>query len=282
MEKERKQAEAAAFQEMERQRDEEIELVILRLEEEAETVKTKLKMDMEAKISQVTENYQQQLKEAKEAEREVMDKYLSLFKQHSTVDERLRANNEKVIELEDEVARKAQAVARAENALRQSEVDQESRVQEVRNEYNKKLARMQEMLKELEVDQSLLPACLTLLRQDKLRKEEIKVRDAEANLAWEVKELNRKKHLELDEINSKVRTTINKKEEVIQNLTAQVSPPLLPSTCPIFTTSPLLFTSPLTPLPILPVSSTFLSFHSPLLVSGCPSVLKGPPGVRAP
>jgi len=35
------------------------------------------------------------LQEAKEAEKQVMDKYLALFKQHSTADERLRAMHEK-------------------------------------------------------------------------------------------------------------------------------------------------------------------------------------------
>ncbi len=41
-----------------------------------------------------------QVREAKEAEKEVMDKYLALFKQHTTVDERLRSQTERILELQ--------------------------------------------------------------------------------------------------------------------------------------------------------------------------------------
>ena len=45
------------------------------------------------------------MREAKEAEKDVMDKYLALFKQHTTADERLRAHNERILELQEENAR---------------------------------------------------------------------------------------------------------------------------------------------------------------------------------
>jgi hypothetical protein len=89
LEQQQADALAALTDKMEKQRDEEIDLVIVRLEEEAEVTKAKFKKEADEKAQRAIEQSQEQVHDAKSAEKEVMDKYLALFKQHTTADERL-------------------------------------------------------------------------------------------------------------------------------------------------------------------------------------------------
>jgi len=205
--KERKGADEQTWKALEQQRDEEIEIVIIRLEEEAGVTRARLEKDAGDRIARSAEQHQAAVQEAKEAEREVMDKYLALFKQHSTADERLRAMHEKALEAEEELARRAQAVQRAEHAADKAAGEVSMRTETVRDEYQHKL------------DQG---SAASSRLQEQVRRAEAGLREAGQEHANEVKQLNARRMAELDALNARVRATVGTKDASISALRQQV------------------------------------------------------------
>merc|ERR1712216_1057643 len=144
LEQQQADALAALTDKMEKQRDEEIDLVIVRLEEEAEVTKAKFKKEADEKAQRAIEQSQEQVHDAKSAEKEVMDKYLALFKQHTTADECLRVHNERILELQEENARLQQALQRAEYTTQKVEASNEARVDSVRSEFGRRAQELKE------------------------------------------------------------------------------------------------------------------------------------------
>jgi len=192
---------------LEKQRDEEIDLVILRLEEEAEATKAKLKKEADDKALRAIEQSQGHVREAKEAEKDVMDKYLALFKQHTTADERLRAHNERILELQEENARLQQSLQRTEHSSQKVEAGHETRLESVRTECERKVREVKEVKESL---------------QEQVRRAAVASKEQAIKHEHEVRQLNTRKMEELDGINARVRATVTKKDEIILVLQQQV------------------------------------------------------------
>merc|ERR1712216_751903 len=173
LEQQRADALAALTDKMEKQRDEEIDLVIVRLEEEAE----------------------------------VMNKYLALFKQHTTADERLRVHNERILELQEENARLQQALQRAEYTTQKVEASNEARVDSVRSEFGRRA-------QELKESKALL--------EEQLRRAAIENKELVLKHEHEIRDLKGRNMEELDGINARVRATVARKDEALVALQQQL------------------------------------------------------------
>lgn len=207
MEKEKKEAMAKTKQELDRQRDEEIEVVICRLEEEAEATRVRLKEEADDKVARAKEQAKAQVESAKEEERGVMDKYLALFKQHSAADERLRAQQEAILDLEQQLARKTQAAERLEREVEKAEGEVGRRESALQGEHQDQLHALHRKL---------------ALLNDEVRSVELAGKEAAARHDHELREVNRRKMEELDAINGRVRSTVARKDDAIAALQQQV------------------------------------------------------------
>ena len=199
--KERRAADEQTWNAFAKQRDEEIELVIVRLEEEAEVTRARLEREADQRGARSKEEHAAQVHAAKEAEREVMDKYLALSKEHSAADERLRAAAARTLELEEELASRVQALQRAECTADKAVEEVAIRVESVRAEYQQKLERLEGELSRTEAD----------------------ARESSAMHEEKVKQLNARHVAELDALNVRVRAAMERKDADIAALRSQVA-----------------------------------------------------------
>ena len=137
---EAKQKEVEMGARLQAERDAEIEMVITKLEEVSASERTRMQQDMTSKAAMKDEMHVAQLREAKDAERQVtpfgshsytpqyptpspsksplsqwMEKYMEVCKSSSTIEERTKVLKARVLELEVDLSSKSQECVKLEN-----------------------------------------------------------------------------------------------------------------------------------------------------------------------